>query len=301
MTLALPSNEATSYYPAHVGTTVLALPRTGNGYIGGHTSLTNETLHPLTPETIAEPFDLSATSREFLHGHRAILGSEPFTVTADIDVGAYAPIASEEEVYKQIGVELGALQAVINLPSVQSPFYCFYDASEGRHGEQKAIYRIVSAEQLDMLRSSAHTGMPALEDIAKGMLVLENGRDASDEVLYRQTIGRARWLPETAGDPRLMIDPDISKKYENTEPRHFTVKVNDSGHLIVMDQATAYGTLVRHNPNYARADDPWQGQPILPNYGYVRPFKAVPAEAQPQNVSPKRRRVVNFLRRLIRK
>jgi hypothetical protein len=175
-------------------------------------------------------------------------------------VTVHRPLLYKEQVRRQLGFEIGSLQAIIHLPAANKPLYCFNQSYVNAQGDKVARFALATPDQLGMLRSMIETGYPTWDEIQEGMLYLN--RDPSGETpdYSRQTIGKARWLPDRTNGGSVL------QEYRRVADRQVTLSIDDYGGLYIRDQDTAAGTRVEFNPELIHAQDPWAGAPLQPDW-----------------------------------
>jgi hypothetical protein len=178
-----------------------------------------------------------------------------------IDLSEHEPLLSAEEVYKQSGLDLGALKVEIGLPQPQPWDYnfvkqmrllCFEQARPaGQHGGTEPSYLMLTPEQLIQMRDAAQAGDAALwEEATRGAVVIDRNNPT-------HKIGRGSWLPHVGNETRLLDDPQTGNRYSNISRNQAIISMDEQGGLHVEDIGSKNGTNVYFAPATMQPQDPY--------------------------------------------
>jgi hypothetical protein len=192
----------------------------------------------------------------------------------------YAPLYSAATIAAERGLQLGDLQAIIELPNKTTffneigelailkdpnlpddlkamvqyantdfvePIFCFKQTAVGKHAAEPDVrFLFMTNNQVEMLAAAEANDFPDADDVLKHVLVLELGQ--------RQAIGKTadgqHWLPGIGFDMTL-IDKE-GMKYQAVSRDHATLAVDEHGQLSLEDHSKN-GTHLVVNPERAVA------------------------------------------------
>lgn len=183
----------------------------------------------------------------------------------DLHLASHKPVFSAEEVHSRYSLNIGALQAVIELPTREGVFgrgtekqeflYCFTQTiSGGRHAKPEYVHYVIGQDTLNNMQAAVAAGTP-VEEAMSGVIVLSQGGEESINV------GRGAWLPGIGFNTRVLdTDPDLARQFTNTSRNQACVSVDPEGTLAITDLQSFNGTTVTCGPPVQAALQAGTGQ-----------------------------------------